>query len=97
MGRSRARGASARVGARVGGEVFSLEVRAVDVGVDLRGGDVGMPENLLDHTQVGPALKQMRGEGVAQRVGMQPLDADALPRLGDDAVDGLPRETAGAR
>ena len=32
-----------------------------------------MPEQLLDDAQVGPALEQMRGERVAQRVGADPI------------------------
>ena len=40
----------------------------IDVGIDLGGGDVGMAEQSLQHAQIGPALEQVRGEGMAQDV-----------------------------
>ena len=38
------------------------------MGVDLRCRDIGMPEQLLYGAQIGPALQQMRGKGVAQHM-----------------------------
>jgi glutamyl-Q tRNA(Asp) synthetase len=38
------------------------------MGIDLRGGDVGMAEHLLQAAQVGAAGQQMAGEGMAQHV-----------------------------
>ena len=39
-----------------------------NVGVDLRGGDVGMPKQHLHYAQISAVVHQMRGEGVAQIV-----------------------------
>ena len=38
---------------------------SVDVGVYLRGADILVAQHALDDTQVGSALEQMGGEGVA--------------------------------
>ena len=40
-----------------------------DMGVNLRGGKVGVAEEHLDHAQIGTVVEQVRGEGVAQGVG----------------------------
>ena len=39
-----------------------------DVRVQLRGGDAGVTQQLLDDSQVGTALEQVRGETMTQRV-----------------------------
>ena len=57
-------------GAGVGHEVFCSQVLAVEVCVDLGGGDIRMPQYLLDEAQVGTALQQMGSAAVAQRVGV---------------------------
>lgn len=44
------------------------EVFLVEVGVDLGGGDVGVAEEFLNHTQVGAAFEEVGGEGVAEEV-----------------------------
>src|SRR4051794_37673225 len=41
--------------------------------VQLRGGEVRVAEHLLDCTEVGASLQQVRGEGVAEEVGMDAL------------------------
>ena len=51
------------------------------MGVDLGGGGIGEAQQGLDHAQVGAALKQVGGEGVAQDVG---ADAGRV----DPGVDG---------
>ena len=61
--------------ARVRVQIFLAQVAAIDVGVNLRGGDVGMPQDVLDDAQVRPALQHMRGERMAQRVRMQVVHA----------------------
>lgn len=48
------------------------QLRAVDMRVDLRGRNIGMAQNLLQHTQVGTAREHVGGKGVAQGVGMEP-------------------------
>lgn len=48
--------------------------------VDLRGGDARVTQQFLHGAHVGPALDQMRGEGMAQCVRMQGLvDMRAFP------------------
>ena len=48
--------------------VNGLEAAGVHVGVDLRCGDVRVPEHLLYAAKVGPARKQLRREAMTQRV-----------------------------
>src|ERR1700687_3019447 len=43
-----------------------LEALARDVGVDLRGRNVRMPEEELHHAQIGAVIDEVRREGVAQ-------------------------------
>jgi len=50
---------------------------AVDMGVDLRRADIGMAQHGLQRAQVCAALQQMRGEGMAQHMGADPLRRDA--------------------
>jgi len=42
-----------------------LEVSPVNMGIDLSGGNIRMAQHGLDRAQVGPALQQVSGEGVA--------------------------------
>ena len=51
-----------------------------DVGVDLGGGDVGVAEQGLHRAQIGAALQQVGGEGVAQDVRTDLGRVDAGPR-----------------
>ena len=46
------------------------QLRAVDMCVDLRGRNIGMAQNLLQHTKVGATRKHVGGKGVTQGVGM---------------------------
>lgn len=50
------------LGAGVGGEVDLLQLAPVQVRVNLRGRDIGMPQDLLQHAQVGAAGEQVRRE-----------------------------------
>lgn len=45
-----------------------LQPFARDMGIDLRGGDVGMPQQHLHHAQIGAVVEQMGGKSVAQHV-----------------------------
>ncbi len=53
--------------------VDGFEVFLVDVGVDLRAGDVGVAEEFLDDAEVGAVFEEVGGEGVAQKVGVEVL------------------------
>jgi len=53
--------------------VQPLQVFPGDVGVNLSGRNVLMPEHGLDRPQVRPSLQEMGGEGVAQHMGGDPL------------------------
>jgi Uncharacterized conserved protein (COG2071) len=57
-------------GAGVGVVIDLAETLGVDVAVDLRGRERGVAEELLDRAKVGAALEQVRGEGVAEPVGV---------------------------
>ena len=59
----------ARLRPRVGFLVDLLDVRRGDVGVDLRGGEIGVTQHLLHRPQVGSTFEQVGGERVAERVG----------------------------
>lgn len=66
--------------------------------VDFGGGDAFVSEHLLDGSQVGPALKQMRGEGMAQRVGTDVFsDAAVGTQLLDDDKHHLARQLPAAK
>ena len=54
-----------------------LQPLARHVGVDLRGGNVGVAEQHLHHAQVGAMVEQVGGEGVAQRVRRESAWSDA--------------------
>src|SRR3954469_1552057 len=58
----------AESGPRVEAVIHGLEARLQHVRVDLRRGQVAVPEHHLDRAQVGAAFEQMRREGVPQRV-----------------------------
>ena len=45
-----------------------------------------MTEHFLNRTQVGAAFEQMRGEGVAQQMGVHPSGLEARP-LGEPSQD----------
>jgi hypothetical protein len=42
---------------------------AIEMRVDLGGGDAGMPKHFLYRTKIGSALYQMRGKGMPERMG----------------------------
>ncbi len=55
-------------GPRVVAAVDRAQPLRRDVGVDLRGGDVGVAQERLDHAQIGASAQEVRGERVPQRV-----------------------------
>lgn len=58
-------------------EIFDgvAEFGAVDMGVDLGGGDVGVSEEVLDDAEIRTPRQEMGGEGVAEHVGVDVLEA----------------------
>lgn len=54
--------------ARVGGVVDAGEMLKVEVGVDLGGANIGVPEQFLHRAQIRAGFEQVGGEGVAQHV-----------------------------
>jgi hypothetical protein len=62
----------------VGLAVDLLETRFRDVRVELRGREALVTEQFLHDAQIRAALEQMRGVGVAQRVGMDVTTCDAV-------------------
>ena len=60
------------------------EVLKIEMGVDLRGTDIRMPQQLLHRTQVTARLQHVAGKGVPQGMRVQ-VTRDALP-----PGDGLP-------
>ena len=66
-----------RSGQRVVLEHQLLQPLFEHVRIDLRGRDIGMAQQLLHRAQVGAAIEQMAGEGVAQDVRRHPLGVDA--------------------
>src|SRR5829696_1785370 len=59
---------------------LEIQLPAAPVGyvrVELRGGEVGMAEHLLDAAEVGAALEEVRGEAVAEQVRVHPRGVEA--------------------
>ena len=74
-------------------QYFVTQATAVDVNINLGGGDALVAEHLLDGSQVGPAFKQMGGKTVAQGVGADRLaHASQFAQLLDDVEDHLARK-----
>ena len=61
-----------------------LEARLSHMGVDLGGGDIGVPEQHLHRTQIGAMVEQMGRKGMAQPMGGQ---GKAEARSGGIALD----------
>jgi hypothetical protein len=59
-----------------------------DMRVDLGAGEAGMAEKLLDRTQIGTAVEQVRGRGVPQPVRSEIRCASGLRLLMNDSPDG---------
>src|SRR4051812_21833880 len=84
-------------GPRVRLEVDLLQAPAREMGVELGGGHVGVPEHLLHRSQVAAPGEQVGGEGVAQRVGAHPVrQAGGLRVAANDLVEPLAGEGAAA-
>ena len=75
--------------------VDRLQAVAGEVGVDLRGREVGVAEQLLHDPEVGAALEEVRGVRVTQHVRMQRPAVGERVR-GDDTVRLAGRDRATA-
>ena len=64
---------------RMGCQIDLGQLRTVDMRVDLRGRNIGMSQDLLQHAQVGTAREHVRGKGVALGVGMEPHQPHLAP------------------
>jgi hypothetical protein len=74
-----------------------LKALLVNMGVNLGGRDIGMPQKLLDDPQVCSVLKKVGCEGVAQEVGIDFLRESCLTcPLFDDLSDSVGAEGATA-
>ena len=81
----------------MGLEVDLLDPLAGEVGVELGGRDVGVPEHLLHRAQVAAAGEQVRGEAVAQRVRAHlAVEPRGLGVALDDLVEPLAGQRAAA-
>lgn len=56
-------------------QVHLGQLGSVNMRVDLRGRDIRMPQDLLEHAQVRAASEHVGRKRVPQRMRMQPLDA----------------------
>src|SRR5437867_3361477 len=73
------------------------QVLTIDVGVDLRRGDVGVPKHLLYRTKIRAALQEMGRERVSQCVRGDALgDPGALHVLREDLPGAHPGERRAA-
>ena len=52
----------------MGALIRVADVAPEQVRIELRCGDIGVPEQFLDHAKVGAAIKEVRRKRVAQRV-----------------------------
>src|SRR5215831_14301150 len=80
--------------ARVGHVVDSAETAGVHVSVDLRRRQICVPQHRLHHAEVGAALDEVGGEGVAELVRAQRL---ANPRGERVPPEQLPHSLPGER
>src|SRR5215212_118921 len=81
---------SSLAGAGVGAEVDLLQPVAREVGVHLRGRDVGVAEHLLHGAEVAAAGQKVGGEAVAQRVRAHPAGEAGVAGVAlDDLVEAL--------
>ena len=80
------------LGARVGGIVSAGQMLKIQTGVDLRGTDVGVTQQLLHRPQITAGLQQVAGKRMAQHVR---VDWRGQPRLQAAAAQALPNGLRG--
>ena len=73
------------------------ETRALYMGVDLGGRNIGVAEHRLDRAQIGAAVEQVAGEGMAQHVRRDPgrVDAGGRRQLLEQLGEALAGQVAG--
>ena len=81
---------------RVRVHILLTNMRPVDMRVNLSSGQIGVPEDLLNHAQISASFEHMRGKRVPERMRMQVAYPHALTCFGDDPVNALPRQTPSA-
>lgn len=75
--------------------VNGLEALLIHVGVDLRRGDIGVSQEFLNDTEVGPVFEKMGREGMPEKVGIDVLGDPGLFRpFLDDLANAVGREWA---
>src|SRR5574341_822721 len=67
--------------------VQGFQPLAGDMGVDLRGGNVGVAEQKLHHAQAGAVVDEMRGKSVAHDVRRELLAGNGARAVAADQVD----------
>src|SRR5215472_15599867 len=82
----------AALASRVAFVVDGPKPGAIDVRVDLRGGQIGVPEHLLNRPQVGAPFDEVRGERMAQLVRRRQSAQAGFERV---ALQQLPKSLAG--
>lgn len=60
----------------------------IDVGVDLRGGDIAVPEEHLDDPEIGTAGEEVRGEAMPEHMGVNVVESGPFRAPADDLPDG---------
>ena len=78
---------------RVSRQVNLGQLRAIDRCVDLRGRDIGMPQDFLQHAQVGTSREHVGGKGVAQRMRMEAHQSHLTAIALAYGVNALARQT----
>ena len=61
--------------------VHSFQPLLIDMRIDLRGGNIRMPQHLLDDPQIGAVPKQMRRETVSKKVWVNVLLQSGVARV----------------
>lgn len=70
------------------------QVLEIQVSIDLGGGDIRVPQQFLDGTEVATGFQQVAGKGVPQQVRMQPLVRSLEPAPpGQSGLNATPAQT----
>ena len=96
-GKHNARAEVFPLGARVRLHILFANERAINVRIDLGGGDIGVTQDVLYHAQIRAAFKHMRGERMAQGVRMEILHPDSHTGSRHDAENALTGKPTASR